>query len=169
MGKVIQGLIFLVLIGGVIVGAKMFVLDPMQKDKFLQEKKKKITALLNAGEHQKALDVCDEVVKTYPKQKAPINKRRFAIGIDWAAKSHDAALEAERKASAAKRAGNKTKYNEHKEIKEAHARNVLKAVDIADKSGTIEKVHQQWRSIAYGHIGEKEKAREAMKRQGTME
>src|SRR5210317_1478426 len=115
MGKVIQGLIFLVLIAGVIVGAKIFVLDPMQQDKYLQEKKKEATKLHNAGEYQKALDVYDGVVKKYPKQKATVNKRKYAIYIDWANKSHDAALEAERKASSAKRARNQEAYGKYTE------------------------------------------------------
>ncbi|OVE78213.1 hypothetical protein BVX99_00455 [bacterium F16] len=169
MGKVIQGVIFLILIGGVGVGAKLFVFDPIKKDKELQDRKKTITTHFNAGEHQKAIDVCDAIVQDYPKQKSSINNRKFGIYIAWANKSHDESMEAARQASKAKRARDRSAYDHAVEQKKASARTILMCIKEADACGEIEKVHQQWRSIAYGTLGDNEKARDAMKRQSTMD
>lgn len=165
MGKVISGVLFLALIAAAVIGAKLFVFDPMQKDKALKDTKSHVQQLVDNQEFEKALKACKELQDKYPDQKAFCNKRRFQVYVEWASFENDECNASKNKWSRAK--GEK-KLEYEKEYKR-HAKSCLKALKNSEKYGELTKVEWGWRVTSYGELDMKTEARAAMKTRAQLD
>ncbi|OVE80722.1 hypothetical protein BVY04_05255 [bacterium M21] len=168
-GNILSKLIFLVLIGAALFGAKIMVFDDMIRAKKLSEAKTAVTQLVDKNEYEEALTVCDKFEKTYPKEKKFCNGRRAAIYIKWADASYEKMMEAERSRSKASRAKDKARYRKYDSQMKKYGQTALAALDNLEECEDISKRQQQYRVIIYGALGDHKRARAESKRHAQMD
>jgi hypothetical protein len=145
MAGLIKAVIFLVLIGGAIFGAKTFYFDPMKLD----QEKADIKKLFKAGEHKKALAACEKLQKKDRTTKKYCDGRRYEIYKDLSDKEQKAMSKDQ---NAASRAGKTDPSEKERLLKSAlvHSAACIEAVEKIEKYGELERVYQGYMVIAYG-------------------